>query len=46
MFFFPVSPKFWENLTHPLMTGIQSDVDEVSIIYLDIYLQKKRQALY
>ena len=23
------SGKFWENLTHPLVTGIHSDVDEV-----------------
>lgn len=35
------SPKFWENLTHPLMTGIQSDVDEVSIAYLNTSLQKE-----
>lgn len=27
------SPKFWGNVTHPLITGIQSVDDEVSIIY-------------
>jgi len=30
------SPKFWENLTHPLMTGIQSDVDEDYRYYMEI----------
>ena len=28
------------------MTGIQSDVDEVSVVYLDSYQQKRGQALF
>lgn len=30
------SPKFWENLTHPLMSGILSDVDEDYRYYMEI----------
>jgi len=37
------SPKFWENLTHPLMTGIQSDVDEVSVVILLIYRKEGKR---
>jgi len=30
------SPKFWENLTHPLLTGIPSDLDEDYRYHLEV----------
>ena len=30
LFFSFNSPNFWENLSHPLLSGIRSELDEVS----------------
>ena len=30
IFFSFNSPNFWENLSHPLLSGIRSELDEVS----------------
>ena len=32
------SPNFWENLSHPLLSGIRSELDEVSaFIVLELH---------